>query len=152
MLRSKIWLCLMASLLVLTSAFFVVLPRAAASASSVHQSAATTFQRHDLALARQAVSEDGVCAYSETHTAVIIDFDQWTNTAFFCGTGFLAHEIAHANDIYDNGGGSMWVKWSAGKQEHFCSISGLGAYWEFSKPVKITQIYYGEGHKDSVCP
>ena len=143
MLHPKTWLCFGVSLLVLLSAFYIALP---------HASAGSVALQHRLVPAQRSISANGLCPYSEKHTVVIIDSNKWTRTVYVCGTGLLAHKIDHANDIYDNGGGPMWVKWSEGSHEHFCSISGLGAYWEFSKPVTIVQIYYGDNHADSYCP
>ena len=152
MLYPKTWLCVAASLLIFASAFFVALPRVSASPDLAHKPAAPVSQRYTSAPARHALSTGDMCPYSTVNTAVIVDFDKWNDTAYFCGTGYVGHEIDRANDIYDNGGGPMWVKWYTGSQGHFCSINGPGAYWNFKIPVKITQIDYGNDHTGSYCP
>lgn len=150
MLRLKTWLCVVIGVLVCVGAGFVARPQASALTSLAQKPVVQASQDRSLAPVREALNAGGVCKYS-AHTSVIIDSQKWTVTEYFCGTGFFAHEINGANDIYDNGGGPMWVKWYDGPVGHFCSISGQGAYWEFAKPVKITQISYGSTHDGSYC-
>lgn len=150
MLRLKIWPGVVIGVLVCMGAFFVALPRTSALSGFTHKPAALVSQHQQFAPARDTMRAGGICKYS-ADTSVIIDFQKWRNTVYFCGTGFFTHEIDGVNDIYDNGGGPMWVKWYDGPVGYFCSLSGQGAYWVFTKPVKITQISYGSAHDKSYC-
>lgn len=134
MFHRRTWLLVLAFFLVMTSSLFVALPRTGASSTVALPHARGSLPQ------RSAVNS---CAYSP-HTEIIVDYNHWSKAAYYCGTGILAHEIDHVNEIYNNGGDTMWVKWYTSPTGHYCALKNLGDYWDFTSPAKITQIGYGD--------
>ena len=141
MLHRQTWLLVLAFFLVITSSLFVALPRTGASSLVAREPGAVSVSQTRGSLSQ--MSAVAPCAYSP-HTEIIIDYDHWSKAAYYCGTGMLAHEIDHVNEIYNSGGDTMWVKWYTSPTGHYCVLKNQGDYWDFPSPAKITQIDYGD--------
>lgn len=152
MLRRKSGIILLALFFVLSNAFFVTSSRpivTTVAPSTVSHNYSTLYMPYiykrsflPAALTR--------CSYASS-PSLIIAYNNWRNTVYFCGVGYLAHRINNVNEVYNNAGGTAWVKWYRGPQGHYCSVNGLGGYQDFNPPVRITQIDYGDERPSDSC-
>lgn len=148
MFHRQRWLITLALALTLASTCFAGSLHASALVVASHnRDAASTPHTREL-LARLSISPCGA-----SHFDLYIAYNNWLSTAYFCDEGTIGLRVAGVNEIYDNSGGPLWIKWNDGHKEHYCSISGIGAYKNFSSPAttEITQVNYGSKHSESYC-
>ncbi len=131
MLCRQRWTILLVLSLVL---MFVASPQAIASSAVPKMSAMTR------------------CQYTSSPT-VIVAHNNWKDTAYFCGAGYLAVKLKNVNEVYNVNGGPLWFKWYGDPIGHYCTLKGdVGEYKNFAHPVTITQIDYGDRHPaDNYC-
>lgn len=84
---------------------------------------------------------------------LIVMSNNWRTATYFCGAGYTARNAAikGVNEVYNNAGGPAWFKWYRNGVAHYCTFSGIGGYQNFSPPVDITQIDYGDSHPSDHC-
>jgi hypothetical protein len=149
MLRGKKCIIVLALTLALTSTFFITSPRAFALSTVQHSHyAVSPPQAHGHPVKPYTLS---TCSASSNWN-MYIAYNNWNNTYYFCGSGYLLIRIANVQEIYDNGGAPMYVSFYINSGDRgYCSISGIGAWWDFSAPALIEQVDYGSSYSPSHC-
>jgi hypothetical protein len=143
MLRCSKWLVLLALVLALVSTFLLGSPQAFAS---THQ---LTGGHTQTQAGKPLIS---VCSFNGGNYGAVVDYNNYNNQVYFCGTGYTGTWINHVNQVYNNSGFSMWIRWYQGGPGHYCTI-GINnwASWSGNTPVLITQVDI-DGTNGPTCP